>query len=83
MSTVSVIETMQHLVAFGKDGLCDIQVLDIIYLVPFLLANGQCLEFGIVEECDHTQHLLIVLIIAQRMTIGLQKGHILLLRKVA
>ena len=55
---------MQHLVALGKDSLCDIEVLDVVDLIPFLVADGQCLEFRIVEESYHAQHLLIVLIIA-------------------
>ena len=61
----------------GKHCFSNVKILHIIYLVPFLCGDGQRLQVGAVESGEHTQHLLVVLIVAHSLTIGFEEGHVL------
>ena len=82
MPTITIVETMKHLIAFGKDGLGNIQILHIIYLIPFFITYIQRLQVGVVKQGDDTQHLLIVFVVAQGMAVGIKERHVFLLSEL-
>ena len=64
VAAIAVIETPQHLVILGEDGLGNVQVLNVVYLVPLLAAYGHSLQLGIVEQGDDAQHLFVIFVVA-------------------
>ena len=78
----AITRTKQIILLIRKDRLCDVQILNIIYLIPLFSFQRQRTECRIIQHRNHTQHLLIVLVIAQSGTIRLQKRHIHMLRKI-
>ena len=82
VAAIAIVEAVQHLVALGKDGLGNVEVLHVVNLVPFLLAYGQCLQSRVVDHGDDAQHLLVVFVVAHRLRVGIEEGHILLLREL-
>ena len=66
----------------GKDGLGDVEVLLVVNLIPFLVADGQRLHVVAVEHGDDTQHVLVVLVVAHRLRVGIEEGHVLMLQEL-
>ena len=50
-------------VMLGKEGFCNVEILNIIYLIPFFICDRQRLQFSIVKHADHAKHLLVILVI--------------------
>ena len=81
MPTIAIVIPLEHLVIFSENGFCNVQVLHIVYLVPLLITNVKCLEIGFVQERNHAQHLFVIFVIAQSLTISIKKRNVLCLRK--
>ena len=61
----------------------DIQILTVVYFVPALSFKPLGTNPRIIQHCDHTEHLFIILILTQRTLICLQKRNIKRLRKMS
>ena len=74
---------LQLLVAFGKECVGNVEVLNVVNFVPLAVAHGQRLEFALVEEGDDAQHLLVVFVVAQRLAVSFEERHVFVACKVA
>ena len=72
-----------HVLIVGKECLGDIQVLLVVDLIPPLVAYRQGFDVMAVQQRDDAEHVLVVLVIAHRLRIGIEEGHILVLQEFA
>ena len=64
-------------VIIGREyGLGNILILHIIDFVPRLVSDGQRFEISLIQQGNHTQDLLVILIIAHHLAISVQERHI-------
>ena len=61
----------------GKNRFRNVQVLHIVYLIPLFPLQRQGFQFTFIQQCNHPKHLLVILIIAQSLSIRFQKGNII------
>ena len=63
-SAESVLEEQYSLIIIrSKDGFCNIKILDIVDLIPFLTRKPLGSDYGFVKHRDNTEDLLVVLIL--------------------
>ena len=67
---------MQTIIFRRENGLGNVLILDIIDFIPWLVTDGQRFEIGLIQQGNHTQDLLIILIIAHHLAISVQERHI-------
>ena len=83
MATKPHIVAVHKLVFVGKQCFSNIQILYVVYFVPFSpVCDRECFQFGIIKQGDNAQHLLVVFIVSQCLTIGIEEGDILVLREL-
>ena len=83
MASIAIVKAVQHLVVLSKNGLGNVQILHVVNLVPFLVADGQSLQVNGVDEGNDTQHLFVVFVVAHSEAVGIKEGYILVLRELA
>ena len=59
-----------------EHGRGNVQILNVIDLVPFLPVQPFCLDVGRIQHGDHAEHLLVILVVAQSGAVRIQEGHI-------
>ena len=67
----------------GKHGRGDIQILDVVDLVPELAVQALGPDLGVIQHGDDPQDLLIIFVVAQGLGVRLQEGDVVGLGKVA
>ena len=77
MASVAHVVAVHQLVVGGEYRLGDVLVLYVVYLIPLAVSHGQSLHVGGVEERYDAQHLLVVFVLAQCLTVGIEKRHVL------
>ena len=55
----------------------NVEILYVIYFVPFQFIDRQGFKRGVVQQCQNPQHLLIVFIVAHHLAVCIQERHIL------
>ena len=82
VATVSCSIHGQALFIGRKNSTGDVQVLCIVNFIPPLVADVEGFHLHTVERRNHSQHLLIVIIVAHHLAVGCKEGHIHLPEKV-
>ena len=82
-ATIASIVLAQHILLVSKQCLGNVEVLLVVNLVPFLIADRQRLHVVVVQQRDDAQHVLVVLVVTHRLSVGFEEGHVFLLRELA
>ena len=69
--------------AFGEHTLGDVEVLNVVDLIPFLARERERLESSVAQQSDNPEHLLVVLVATQGGAVGVEERHILRSRELA
>ena len=82
VSAVPALQRLYLIVSARKHRRRDIQILNVVNLVPQFAVQTLCFDLGIVEHCDDFQDLLVILVVADRIAIRFQKRHVMRFGKV-
>ena len=82
VSAVAGLKLVKPEVVIGKHGFRDVQILNVVYLVPALSVQLLRLYLRVVKHCYDPQHLLIVLVVAERHRIRVEERDVPRLRKM-
>ena len=78
VSAVSTLKKLYTLIFIGnKHGFCNVQILNVINLVPELTAEPLSLDLGIVEHGDDSENLLVIFVLTKSTLIGLKERNIM------
>ena len=77
VAAVAPLDQGQALLLAGEQGLGDVQILDVVDLVPLLgVVQALGLDAGVIQHDDDLQDLLVVLVVAQGLGVGVQEGNV-------
>ena len=60
----------------GKKSFGDIQILYIVYFIPFLSGKRKGFQITFIKQSNHPEHLFIIFIITQSLCIGFKKRNV-------
>ena len=81
-SAIAPVVFPQEVVLAGEEGLCDVQVLLVVNLIPPLVSDGQGFQVVLVQQRDDAQYVLVVFVVAYGFGVSGEEGHILALREL-
>ena len=82
-TAVAAVVFAQNVAFVGEDGFGDVEILLVVDLIPFHIADRKSFQIAAAEEGYYAEHVFVVFVVAQCLHVGVEKRNILVVEKFA